>query len=100
DLSLAERLGTLAVAAPGAVCYHTNPARLREIYDQARWIGASTAVPQTAHEFWRYSPLNPRGKNWRALARPGERALPIFRLVYGAGICAGMLRARRGRKAK
>ncbi|MDQ6907901.1 MAG: glycosyltransferase, partial [Chloroflexota bacterium] len=46
DLSLAERLGTLAVAAPGAVCYHTNPARLREIYDQARWIGASNAVPQ------------------------------------------------------
>ncbi len=100
DLSLAERLGTLAVAAPGAVCYHTNPARLREIYGQARWIGASTAVPQTAREFWRYCPLNPRGKNWRALARPGERALPIFRLVYGAGICAGMLRARRGRKAK
>jgi glycosyltransferase involved in cell wall biosynthesis len=100
DLSLAERLGTLAVAAPGAVCYHTNPARLREVYDQARWIGASKAVPQTRCEFWRYCPLNPRGKDWRALARPGERALPLFRLIYGAGICAGMLRARRGRKAK
>lgn len=100
DLSLAERLGTLAVAAPGAVCYHTNPARLREIYRQARWIGASAAVPRTLHEFWRYCPLNPRGKDWRALARPGERALPLFRLVYGAGICAGMLRARRGRTAK
>jgi glycosyltransferase involved in cell wall biosynthesis len=100
DLSLAERLGTLAVAAPGAVCYHTNPARLGEIYGQARWIGASMAVPQTTREFWRYCPLNPRGKDWRALTRPGERALPLFRLVYGAGICAGMLRARRGRKAK
>ena len=100
DLSLAERLGTLAVAAPGAVCYHTNPARLREIYGQARWIGASKAIPQTPHEFWRYCPLNPRGKNWRALTRPGERALPLFRFAYGAGICAGMLRARRGRKAK
>lgn len=100
DLSLAERLGTLAVAAPGAVCYHTNPARLREIYGQARWIGASNAVPQTLHEFWRYCPLNPRGKGWRALTRRGECALPIFRLVYGTGICAGMLRARRGRKAK
>ncbi len=100
DLSLAERLGTLAVAAPGAVCYHTNPARLREIYGQARWVGASNAVPQTLHEFWRYCPLNLRGKGWRALARPGERALPLFRLVYGAGICAGMLRARRGHKAK
>ncbi|HEY8292056.1 MAG TPA: glycosyltransferase, partial [Thermomicrobiales bacterium] len=100
DLSLAERLGTLAVAAPGAVCYHTNPARLREIYGQARWIGASEAVPHTTREFWRYCPLNPRGKNWRALTHPGERALPFFRLIYGAGICTGMLRARRGRKAK
>jgi glycosyltransferase involved in cell wall biosynthesis len=100
DLSLAERLGTLAVAAPGAVVYHTNPARLREIYSHARWIGASAAVPQTLGEFWRYCPLNPRGKGWRTLAQPGERALPVFRLVYGAGICAGMLRARRGRMAK
>jgi glycosyltransferase involved in cell wall biosynthesis len=100
DLSLAARLGTLAVAAPGAVVYHTNPARLREIYGHARWIGASAAVPQTLGEFWRYCPLNPRGKGWRTLAQPGERALPIFRLVYGAGICAGMLRARRGRTAK
>jgi glycosyltransferase involved in cell wall biosynthesis len=100
DLSLAERLGMLAVAAPGAVVYHTNPARLMEIYGHARWIGASAAVPQTLGEFWRYCPFNPRGKGWRAIAKPGERALPLFRLVYGAGICAGMLRARRGRMAK
>ncbi|MHB8647183.1 MAG: glycosyltransferase family 2 protein [Thermomicrobiales bacterium] len=100
DLSLAERLGTLAVAAPGAVCYHTNPARLREIYSHARWIGASAAVPQTVGEFWRYCPLNPLGKGWRALIRPGERALPIFRFFYGTGICVGMLRARCGRIAK
>lgn len=100
DLSLAERLGRLAVAAPGAIVWHTNPARLREIYGQACWIGASNTVPQTLDEFWRYCPLNPRGKGWRALMRPGERALPIFRVVYGAGICAGMLRARRGRTAR
>ncbi len=100
DLSLAERLGTLAVAAPGAICYHTNPARLREIYGQARWIGASDAIPQSAGEFWRYCPLNPRGKQWRSLTHPGQRALPLFRLIYGAGICAGIFRARRGRKAK
>jgi len=101
DLSLATRLNALAVVAPGAVCWHTNPARPSEVYRQARWIGASATVPHTPREFWRYCPLNPRGKGWRALARPGERALPLFRLVYGAGICAGMLRAvRRGRQAK
>jgi len=100
DLSLAQRLGTLAVAAPGAVVWHTNPSRLREVYGQARWIGASAAVPQTRAAFWRYCPLNPRGKGWRALAQPSARALPVFRLVYGAGICVGMLRARRGRRAK
>ena len=100
DYSLAQRLSTLAIAAPGAVVYHTNPSRLGEIYRHARWIGASDAVPQTRAEFWRYCPLNPRGKDWRALTRLGEHALPLFRFVYGAGICAGMLRARRGRKAR
>lgn len=93
DRSLAERLGTLAVVAPGAVCWHTNPQHLTEVYRQARWIGASDTVPRTLGEFWRYFPLNPRGKGWRSLARPGERALPLFRVVYGAGICAGILRA-------
>ncbi len=100
DHSLAARLDTLAVAAPGAVCYHTNPQHLSEIYRHARWVGASAVVPQTWGAFWRYCPLNPRGKSLRALARPGERALPLFRVVYGAGICAGMLRARRGGAAK
>lgn len=101
DRSLAARLGTLAVVAPGAVCWHTNPQAVREVYRQARWIGASDTVPHTAREFWRYCPLNPRGKGWRSLARPGERALPAFRVVYGAGVCAGILRAlRRGGGAK
>jgi len=101
DLSLAARLGTLAVVAPGAICWHTNPAHPAEVYRQARWIGTSATVPHTARELWRYCPLNPRGKGWRALSRPGARALPLFRLVYGAGICAGILRAiRRGRQAK
>ncbi len=101
DLSLAARLGTLAVVAPGAVCWHTNPQTLPEVYRQARWIGASRTVPHTPREFWRYCPLNPRGKGWRSLARPGERALPAFRIVYGTGVCAGILRAwRRGGAAK
>src|SRR5262245_7146169 len=78
DYSLAERLGILAVAAPGAIVYHTNPSRLGEIYRHARWIGASDALPHTWDEFWRYCPLNPRGKGWRALIRPAERGLPVF----------------------
>ncbi|KKR83011.1 MAG: hypothetical protein UU29_C0008G0120 [Candidatus Daviesbacteria bacterium GW2011_GWA2_40_9] len=41
DHTLADKLGVLAVLAPGAVFYHRNPESLTEIYRQARWIGKS-----------------------------------------------------------
>jgi len=41
DYTLAEKLGVEATVAPGAIFYHKNPQSLREIYQQARWIGKS-----------------------------------------------------------
>lgn len=41
DYTLAESLGVLAEASPGAIFYHKNPASLIEVYQQARWIGKS-----------------------------------------------------------
>lgn len=41
DHTLADKLGVQAVNAPGAIFYHKNPDTLREIYQQARWIGKS-----------------------------------------------------------
>lgn len=41
DHTLADKLGTLASIAPGAIFYHHNPDSLGEIFKQARWIGKS-----------------------------------------------------------
>jgi len=41
DYTISEQLGIQATAAPGAIFYHRNPETLREIFNQARWIGKS-----------------------------------------------------------
>lgn len=38
DWTLSEKLGVKAVAAPGAVFYHKNPASLREVFSQSKWM--------------------------------------------------------------
>jgi glycosyltransferase involved in cell wall biosynthesis len=39
DWSLSEKLGYEAVAVSGAKFYHRNPDSLREVFNQAKWIG-------------------------------------------------------------
>lgn len=39
DWSLSRKLGIKSTAAAGAIYYHSNPATLKEVYKQARWIG-------------------------------------------------------------
>lgn len=39
DYSLYEKLGYMAISAPGAIFYHQNPETLAEIFKQARWVG-------------------------------------------------------------
>lgn len=38
DWSLAKKLGIEAMAAPGAIFYHKNPDRLKEVFTQSRWM--------------------------------------------------------------
>ena len=39
DYSLGDKLGYLAVSAPGAIFYHRNLESLEEIFRQAKWVG-------------------------------------------------------------
>lgn len=41
DHTLADKLGVQASVAKGAVFYHQNPQTLKEVWQQARWIGKS-----------------------------------------------------------
>lgn len=41
DYTLSYKLGTMATVAPEAFFYHKNPDNLKEIFQQARWVGTS-----------------------------------------------------------
>ncbi len=38
DYSLSEKLGVMAINAPGALFYHKNPDNLTEVYIQSKWM--------------------------------------------------------------
>ena len=42
DWTLSERLGVLAVNAPGAIFYHKNPGSLSEVFRQSKWMAKRT----------------------------------------------------------
>lgn len=41
DYTLSEKLRVEAIAVEGAFFYHKNPGTLKEVYQQARWVGKS-----------------------------------------------------------
>ncbi len=41
DHTLSKKLGVKATVAEGAKFYHLNPQTLKEVYQQARWVGKS-----------------------------------------------------------
>lgn len=53
DWSLSEKLKTKATLAKGAKYYHTNPATLSEIWNQARWFSTNKFISGDPVRFFR-----------------------------------------------
>jgi glycosyltransferase involved in cell wall biosynthesis len=90
DMTLAPKLGQLALVAPGALAWHFNPSTLREIFENGRWIGRGHDIGHVAHP-WREN-LSPgilvrsiRG----VMAGHGFAVIPA-RAAYHAGVLAGL----------
>ncbi|MFH1802092.1 MAG: glycosyltransferase family A protein [archaeon] len=49
--------GLKPVFAENTTCYHKNPERLKDVYKQSRWIGASLNYKIFRMPFWRYLAL-------------------------------------------
>lgn len=47
DWSLSQKLGKKSVNAPGAIYFHMNPSTLKEVWQQARWIGKNDFISGT-----------------------------------------------------
>lgn len=90
DMTLAPKLEALAVAAPGARCFHFNPSSLREIAENGRWIGRGHDIGAVDHPWLDNAPWTAFRK---ALADIGAGAdwhvLPA-RLGYHLGVIAGL----------
>lgn len=44
DRTVARKLGVMAAVAPGAICFHYNPATPTEIFSNGRWIGRGVQI--------------------------------------------------------
>lgn len=97
DHTLYHKLGSKASLAPGAIYYHKNPSTLREVFNQARFMGKSGLTKQNPISFIRYFPLNPFRKGWKEVIFKGQWFLPIYRMIYGTAICAGIIDVWMGR---
>ncbi|OGM57257.1 hypothetical protein A3E46_00885 [Candidatus Woesebacteria bacterium RIFCSPHIGHO2_12_FULL_46_16] len=94
DYSLFEKLGYMAVSAPGAIFYHENPSGLTEVFRQAKWSGKRK---------YKFGPLGYIIALIRAsfpisvilgLIKAfinGESRFLLFKIVYDFGIFVGIL---------
>jgi GT2 family glycosyltransferase len=78
DATLAKKVGALALAAPGAVCYHYNPETLGEAFASSRWYARGKRVPATLKNFWLHTPFM---SVKRSIKRAIQYRLPQFVLL-------------------
>jgi glycosyltransferase involved in cell wall biosynthesis len=94
DMTLAPKLGTLAEAAQGAICWHFNPDSPREIFDNARWIGRGHDAQQVAHPVRDNLPVTTLIKAARDLAAGAPPQIIPARFLYSCGFLLGLLDRR------
>ena len=90
DMTLAPKLGELALVAPGAVCFHFQPTRLREVFENGRWVGRGAAIRSFANPWRAHSPVRIVK---RAIGQIREGRTPWVlpaRLAYHGGVWVGL----------
>jgi glycosyltransferase involved in cell wall biosynthesis len=92
DMTLAPKLGELAVAAPKALCWHYNPDSLGEIFENARWIGRGHDIGQVERPWLSNLPTSALMTGICEVARGVDLAIVPARLAYSFGILAGLAR--------
>lgn len=86
DQTVSKKLGVLAAAAPGAVCYHRNPATLFEVFREARWYARGNFFSYLEKD----APYKRSFKVARRMADEfGEKRYYYFLLVFFWGLRKG-----------
>ncbi len=91
DISLSARLGFMAKAAPGAICYHNNPSSLHEVYLSSRWMGRGERFGTQPWKLWKFIPPASFFLALHRVIKFRDSHFLIFKPVYDTGIFVGML---------
>lgn len=90
DLTLAEKVGELALVAPGAVCFHNHPDSPGEVFENGRWVGRGAAIRTLSHPWWDHSPPRVLAMGVKqAVAGKTPWVIP-GRVIYHAGVLVGL----------
>jgi glycosyltransferase involved in cell wall biosynthesis len=90
DMTLAPKLGRLAIAASGARCLHFNPDSPREIFANAHWIGRGYDIGEVAHPWRDNGPWRTARRCLQDLRSGAGSTIIPARLMYSLGILLGL----------
>ena len=89
DMTLAPKLGALALAVDGARMWHHNPDSLREVWENARWVGRGVRVREHRHVLHHHAPWRSIGRGLAVARRARRPRYVLFRSVYDLGVVIG-----------
>ena len=90
DMTLAAKLDELALVAPGAVCFHYQPGRAREVFENGRWVGRGTAIRELARPWRAHAPHRVVGIALRQIRQGRTPWVLPARLAYHTGVYIGL----------
>lgn len=97
DRSLYQKIKRKSLAVREAICWHTNPESLSEVFGDARWRGKSLAKQSLFLSFLQYFPLNTLRRIVLDTLRSREPFYFLFKIVFDAGILLGLTEGFLGR---
>lgn len=74
-----------------AICYHSNPESLYEVFISSRWIGRSPRLKLTFRNLIRYSFINSLRLSLNKILDNAPLQFVAFKLVFDIGIFCGIL---------
>ena len=97
DMTLAPKLCALAIVVPDAEMWHHHPDTLREIWQNARWLGRGPAV-RSGSPTRRLNPWRSLKRGLRGARRLHRPRYVVFALVYDFGVLSAYWESRLGRR--
>ena len=87
-----------------AICFHNNPDSLRDVFQQAQWIGRNEflnkSILRRLLNLFRYSFINAIIIGFIKSTIAQTPAFLIFKLVYDAGVTSGIISNLSGSRNK